>query len=84
MVEVQAALSLAPIEIKISSLAFADVLARLEAQREKEGPRSLIFELIPGKKPKVIVEPWGDIFIVSDAPFKGPKNPKLKYGEEEG
>ena len=78
LVEVQAALSLAPIEIKISSLAFADVLARLDAQREKEGPRSLIFELIPGKKPKVIVEPWGDIFIVSDTPFKGPKISKIK------
>ena len=36
LVEVQAALSLAPVEINISSLALADVLARLEAHREKE------------------------------------------------
>ena len=78
LVEVQAALSLAPVEINISSLALADVLARLEAQREKEGPRSLIFELIPDEKPKVIVEPWGDVFIMSDMPFKGAKSSRIK------
>ncbi len=78
LVEVQAALSLAPIELKISALALADVLARLDSEREKHGPRSLIFKLIPGEQPKVVVEPWGDVFIMSDTPYQGNEQSEIK------
>ena len=78
LVEVQAALSLAPIELKISSLALADVLARLDSEREKQGPRSLLFKLIPGEQPKVVVEPWGDVFILSEEPYLGTEQSEIK------
>jgi len=78
LVEVQAALSLAPIELKISSSAFADVLARLDAEREKHGPRALVFELVPGEVPRIIVEPWGDVFQVSDNTYLGSENRMIK------
>jgi hypothetical protein len=35
------------------------ILAHLKNHREKTGPRALRFHLEPGKRPVVVVEPWG-------------------------
>ena len=61
LVEVQAALSLAPVELRLHTSAFADVLARLDAQRERQGPRALVFELEPGQPARVVVQPWRSV-----------------------
>lgn len=71
LVEVQAALSLAPTSLTLKASALADVLARLESEREKHGPRSLLFTLVPGELPRVTVEPWGEDFVVADEPYSG-------------
>jgi hypothetical protein len=71
LVEVQAALSLAPVELKLNSSAFADVLARLDSQRERQGPRALVFELNPEERPKAVVQPWGDRYIISEELYSG-------------
>ena len=78
LVEVQASLALAPIQINLSSSQLADVLARLDSEREKHGPRALIFDLVVGEPPKIIVQPWNDVFTVSDQPFEGNENRKIK------
>ena len=61
LVEVQTALSLAPVELTLSSSYLADILARLESEREREGPRALVFNLRPGEKPEIEIQPWGEI-----------------------
>ncbi|MCP9943033.1 SWIM zinc finger family protein [Cyanobium sp. ATX 6E8] len=71
LVEVQAALSLAPVELQLQASAFADVLARLDAQRERQGPRALVFELQPGQPARVLVEPWGDQYVIGSQPYSG-------------
>jgi hypothetical protein len=71
LVEVQAALALAPTTITIDSLVLADILARLEAERERHGPRSLAISLVPGAPVQITVEPWGDVFTASREPFTG-------------
>lgn len=63
LVEVQAALSLAPVEITLSSGMVADVIARIESQRERIGPRALLFRLVPGQPVSIEVQPWGDTFV---------------------
>ena len=78
LVEVQAALSLAPIELKLQASRFADVLARLDAQRERQGPRALVFELEPGHPAKVVVQPWGDQFEVGSIPYNGTESRTIK------
>jgi hypothetical protein len=35
------------------------ILAHLKRHREKTGPRSLRFQLAPGKDPVLVLEPWG-------------------------
>ena len=71
LVEVQAALSLAPVELQLDTCAFADVLARLDSQRERHGPRALVFELQPGELAKVVVQPWGDHYVIGSQPYCG-------------
>ena len=78
LVEVQAALSLAPTSLTLKASALADVLARLESEREKHGPRSLLFTLVPGELPRVTVEPWGEEFVVADEPYSGAEPRSIK------
>ena len=78
LVEVQAALSLAPVELRLRASAFADVLARLDAQREREGPRALVFALEPGRAARVVVQPWGDEYVVGSEPFNGSQPRSIK------
>jgi hypothetical protein len=78
LVEVQAALSLAPVELRLQTSAFADVLARLDAQRERHGPRALVFELEPGQPARVVVQPWGDHFEIGSEPYSGSEPRSIK------
>ena len=78
LVEVQAALSLAPVELRLQASLFADVLARLESQRERQGPRALVFELSPGKSPRVVVQPWGDVYEIGSEPYAGNESRTIK------
>lgn len=71
LVEVQAALALAPITIDINASVLADVLARLDAQREKHGPRALVFDLEPGRPVRITVEPWGETFTSHQDIYSG-------------
>lgn len=78
LVEVQAALSLAPVELRLDSSAFADVLAHLDAQRERQGPRALLFELEPGQPVRVVVQPWGDHYEIGSTPYSGSEPRSIK------
>ncbi len=78
LVEVQAALSLAPVELQLQTSAFADVLARLDAQRECQGPRALVFELQPGQLARVVVQPWGDQYVIGAEPYSGSEPRTIK------
>ena len=76
--QVRAALSLAPVELRLQASLFADVLARLESQRERQGPRALVFELSPGKSPRVVVQPWGDVYEIGSEPYAGSESRTIK------
>lgn len=78
LVEVQAALALAPITIDINASVLADVLARLDAQREKHGPRALVFDLEPGRPVRITVEPWGETFISHQDVYSGEAPRQIK------
>lgn len=78
LVEVQAALAMAPIQIEIESPVLADILAKLDSEQEKHGPRSLLFDLIPGEPVHITVEPWGDVFTASPKPYGGTTTQQIK------
>ena len=57
--QVQSAVSLPSIEVRLSPSTVAEILLKLHQQRESKGPRSLKFHLAPNQKPRVEIEPWG-------------------------
>ena len=62
LVEVQSVLSLAPIKFNLSADSIAELLALLDSKRERKSPRSLRFQLKPGRPIRMLIEPWGDIY----------------------
>ena len=71
LVEVQSVLALAPTTFEMSSDALAEIIARLQSEKEKHGPRSLKFMLKPGQPIRVEIEPWGEIFADDWCTYEG-------------
>jgi hypothetical protein len=57
--QLQAAMTLPSRKIELPVEAVYSILAHLKRHREKTGPRSIRFQLTPGKPPVVILDPWG-------------------------
>ncbi len=57
--QVQSAATLPGVDVRLSTSTLADVLSVLRRQREDKGPRSLRVVLEPGKRPSIVIEPWG-------------------------
>ncbi|CAN2189390.1 Zinc finger, SWIM-type [Candidatus Nanopelagicaceae bacterium] len=71
LVEVQSVLALAPTEFEMSADALAEIIARLQSEKEKHGPRSLKFILKPGSQVRVEIEPWGEVFADDWCTYSG-------------
>jgi predicted nucleic acid-binding Zn finger protein len=52
------------------------VLFALRVRRAKKAPRALRFELVPGKNPRIVVEPWEIALEAHGAPYAG-KAPRI-------
>ena len=78
LVEVQAALVFAPMKICLNPLVLADIIAELEKEREKHGPRSLKFVLSPGKPIQIELEPWGKTFLDPGNVFGGSEEAEIR------
>ena len=78
LVEVQSALALAPIEVSLSASTVADIVSRLQAQKEKTGPRALLFRLDPGKPVSIEIQPWGEVVTDRSAIYGGDRRRDIK------
>lgn len=54
------------------------ILAHLKRHREKSGPRSISFELTPGKPPRLVLEPWGIPIVANTPAWDGPRPETIK------
>jgi hypothetical protein len=70
--QLQGAMALPCRRVELSVDTVYSILAYLKRHREKSGPRSLRFELNPGRPPVILIEPWG-IPIVSRGPSFEPE-----------
>lgn len=68
--QIQAAMALPGRRVELPVEALYSVLAYLKRHREKTGPRSIRFQLAPGKPPLLVLEPWG-LTIPSRGPAYG-------------
>jgi len=71
LVEVQSVLALAPTTFEMSSDALSEIIARLQSEKEKSGPRSLKFLLKPNQPIRIEIEPWGEVFADDWCNFSG-------------
>jgi len=78
LVEVQSVQSLAPVTFEMSADGLADVIARLKAEKEKTGPRSLKFMLKQGEPIKVEIEPWGQVYADDWFTYPGPTSTEIR------
>ncbi len=53
------------------------ILSFLKRHREKSGPRSIRFDLVPGQAPKLVLEPWGHV-ITAAGKFEGSRPQSIR------
>jgi hypothetical protein len=78
LVEVQSVLALAPTVFEMSSDALAEVLSRLLAEKEKQGPRALVFRLVPDEPIKVEIQPWGEVYADDWCNYEGSTTQEIR------
>lgn len=76
--QVQSASALPGVEVDLSPGLVADLLAQLHSQRERKGPRSLRFKLVPGQKPSVEIEPWGVVLQEPNLVWNGAEAQEIR------
>ncbi len=57
--QLQAAMTLPSRKVELTVEAVYSILAHLKRHREARGPRSIRFQLAPGKAPVLVLDPWG-------------------------
>jgi hypothetical protein len=78
LVEVQSVLALAPTVFEMSADALAEIISRLLSEKEKHGPRSLVFRLSPEEPIRVEIEPWGEIFADDWCTYSGEASTEIR------
>ena len=69
--QVQSAATLPAATCEIAPVDLYNVLYVLTVRRAKKAPRALRFELVPGQRPRVVVEPFGVVLEAHGAPYTG-------------
>src|SRR6185436_9613126 len=57
--QLQAAMTLPSRKVELPVEAVYAILAHLKRHKERTGPRSIRFQLAPGKRPVLVLDPWG-------------------------
>lgn len=76
--QLQAALALPATKLTLLPETIYGILAYLKRHREKTGPRSIRFLLVPGKAPTITLEPWGVPVASFGPPYQGPRELDIK------
>lgn len=69
--QVQSAATLPATTCEIAPVDLYNILYVLTVRRAKKAPRALRFELLPGKRPRIVLEPWGIVLEAHGAPYSG-------------
>ncbi len=69
--QVQSAATLPVTLCEIAPVDLYNILYVLTVRRAKKAPRALRFELLPGQRPRVVLEPWGVVLEAHGAPYTG-------------
>jgi hypothetical protein len=76
--QLQAALGLPARTVELPVESVYSILAWLKRHREAGGPRSLRFQLTPGRPPVIVIEPWGVPVASRGASYRGGEPEEIK------
>jgi hypothetical protein len=76
--QLQAAMAIPARHVELSTDVVYSLLATLRAKREKTGPRSLRFVLVPGKPVQIVIEPWGTTLTSRGRVYDGAEPAEIK------
>lgn len=57
--QVSSAMTMDGVDLELDPMDFHAICFHLKRRKEKTGPRSLRFRLVPGQPPVIVVDPWG-------------------------
>lgn len=69
--QVQSAATLPATICEIAPVDLYNILYVLTVRRAKKAPRALRFELLPGQRPRIVLEPFGVVLEAHGAPYTG-------------
>ena len=69
--QVQSAATLPSVLVELTPVDLYNVTYALRSRRAKVAPRALRFELVPGARPRLVLEPWETALESHGAVFKG-------------
>lgn len=74
--QVQSAATLPGTVLELAPVDFYSILFTLRTRKAKKPPRALRFELVPGLRPRVVLEPWEIVVEAHGEPYAG-KTPRI-------
>jgi len=76
--QIQSAMSMGGTAVPISREAVYSLLAYLRRHRQETSPRALRFELVPGKAPVLVLEPWNIRIESHGTIYQGPETEPIR------
>lgn len=74
----QEAMGMPGLNVSLSREAVYSVLAFLKRHKAKSSPRAIRFELLPGRPPEIVLEPWDQRIISYGTKYDGPPTAPIR------
>ena len=76
--QVSSAMNLPMVSFDLSPVDIYNICFKLRRRKELFGPRSLRFQLTPGKPVQILIEPWNETVICKRSIYKGPRQEEIR------
>jgi len=76
--QVSSAMTLPMVSLELMPMDIHNICYQLRRKKERVGPRSMRFELTPGKPVEIIFEPWNDKITLPRTIYKGNEQRSIK------
>jgi hypothetical protein len=74
----QEAMGMPGLSVSLSREAVYSALAFLKRHKAKQSPRAVRFELLPGKSPTIVLEPWEQRIVSYGTTYDGPSTESIR------
>lgn len=78
LMQIQSGMTMPMGTVRLSREAVYSILAWLKRNKARKSPRAMRFELLPGKPPEVVIEPWEKRIISNGTIYNGPPTEPIR------